>query len=125
MTEPPALHELETEVMEELWRLGESPVRAVLAALNASSARQRAYTTVMTTMARLHRKGLLHRRRDGKTDLYAPALSRDAYLEARVRADVDAVVEQYGDAALVHLARQMNRLDPERRAKLRRLARDG
>ena len=27
---PPALHELETEVMEELWKSGEAPVRAVM-----------------------------------------------------------------------------------------------
>jgi len=120
---PPPLHELETEIMEELWRLGESPVRTVLAALNASAGRERAYTTVLTTMARLHRKGLLDRRREGKTDLYAPVVSRDAYVEARARADVEALIDRYGDAALVHLAREMDRLQPGRRAQLRRLAR--
>ncbi|MGH2970413.1 MAG: BlaI/MecI/CopY family transcriptional regulator [Solirubrobacteraceae bacterium] len=120
---PPALHELEGEVMEELWRLGEAPVRPVLDALNASSARSRAYTTVMTVMAKLHRKGVLARRREGKTDVYRPVLTRDAYMEARARADLDAMLDRYGDVALVALARQMDELDPKRREQLQRLAR--
>jgi predicted transcriptional regulator len=109
--------------MEEVWRLGEAPVRSVLDALNAAASKERAYTTVMTILVRLHRKGLLDRRRVGKTDFYAPVMTRDEYLEARARADVEALVEQYGDVALVHLARQMNQLDPKRREQLRRLAR--
>jgi predicted transcriptional regulator len=122
---PPELHELERDVTEELWRLGEAPVRAVLEALNASSERERAYTTVMTVMAKLHRKGVLSRRREGKTDIYRPVMTRDEYMAARARADLDAIVDRYGDAALVALARQMDQLDPKRREQLRRLARGG
>lgn len=111
--------------MEEVWRRGEAPVRAVLDALNATSGRERAYTTVMTVMAKLHRKGLLARRREGKTDIYVPVMPRDEYFEARARADVGALVDQYGDVALLHFAREMNELDPKRRDQLRRLARRG
>ncbi len=121
---PPALHELESGVMEELWRrAGEATVREVLEALNASASRVRAYTTVMTVMAKLHRKGLLDRRREGKTDIYRPVMSREQYLEARAQAEVGALVDEYGEVALVHFARQMARLDPKRREQLRRLAR--
>jgi predicted transcriptional regulator len=120
---PPQLHELESEVMEEVWRQGETTVRAVLEALNGRTSKKRAYTTIMTIMSRLDRKGLLTRRREGKADVYVPALSRDDYLEARARAQVGALVDEYGDVALVHFARQMARLDPGRREKLRRLAR--
>ena len=122
---PPALHELESEVMEEVWRRGETTVREVREALNARSSKTRAYTTVMTIMARLDDKGLLTRRRQGKSDVYRPVLSRDEYLEARTRAEVGALVEQYGELALVHFARQVQSLDPKRREQLRRLARDG
>lgn len=124
-SQPPVLHELEREIMEQLWRQGEAPVRAILEALNASTGRERAYTTVMTVMANLHRKGLLDRRRDGKTDIYSPVMDRDAYMERRAQADLDALVDEYGDVALVALARQMNQLDPERREQLRRIARRG
>jgi predicted transcriptional regulator len=120
---PPQLHELESEVMDEVWRQGETTVRAVLEALNARAAKERAYTTIMTIMTRLDRKGMLTRRREGKADIYAPALSREDYQEARASAQVGALVDEYGDVALVHFARQMAKLDPGRREKLRRLAR--
>ena len=120
---PPPLHDLEAEVMQEMWSVDEAPVRAVMEALNARTDRARKYTTIMTIMARLHRKGLLERRRSGRSDIYAAALTREQYLEARAREEVGVLVERYGDVALVHFARQMHGLDPERREKLRRIAR--
>ena len=109
--------------MDEIWRLGEGTVRDVLAALNDRSERQRAYTTVMTVMSRLDAKGVLERRREGRHDVYRAALGRDAYFQARAQAEVGALVDTYGDLALVHFARHMQGLDPKRRDQLRRLAR--
>jgi predicted transcriptional regulator len=120
---PPELHEFESELMELMWERGECNVRAALEELNQRSDKERKYTTVMTTMARLDKKGLLVRRREGKTDIYKPAMSRAEYHEARAAAEVGALVANYGDAALVHFARQMDQLDPKRRDQLRRLAR--
>lgn len=123
---PPPLHELESEVMEEVWALGgEVNVRTVMDALNAHAEKERKYTTVMTIMSRLDTKGILTRRREGKTDMYAAVLSRGEYLEARAQAQVGALVEEFGDVALVHFARQMAEVDPKRREQLRRLARRG
>ena len=120
---PPALHELESEVMEQLWSSGEASVRSVMEALNAQAKADRAYTTYMTVMARLHDKGLLARRRDGKTDYYTPAYERDEYMALRAQAEVEELVAQYGDVALSHFAQQMASLDPARRRALQRLAR--
>jgi predicted transcriptional regulator len=119
----PALHELEAEVMEELWSRGEAPVRAVMDALNKRTSKERAYTTYMTIMARLHKKGVLDRRREGKTDFYAPKLDRDEFMAARAQAEVEGLVAQYGDVALSHFAQQVASLDPARRRALQRLAR--
>ena len=121
---PPALGELEREVMEIVWGSGETSVRTVLDALNAASGRERAYTTVMTVMANLDRKGLLTRRRDGRVDLYSAATSRDEYAQGRARHGVQTLVSAYGDAALASFARELDRLDPERRRALRRLVDD-
>jgi len=120
---PPALHELESEVMEVMWELGEANVRTAMDELNRRASKERKYTTVMTILARLDRKDVLSRRREGRTDLYTPLFSRDEYLAARAEADVSALVEQYGEAALVNFARKMDQLDPKRRQQLRRLAR--
>jgi len=64
---------LELRVLEALWaRGGEACVRDVLEAFPSA-----AYTTVMTTMERLHRKGVLERRKDGRAYLYRPVSSRE------------------------------------------------
>jgi BlaI family transcriptional regulator, penicillinase repressor len=118
---PPALHELEAEVMDEVWRRDKATVRDVLEALNAGR-KQRAYTTIMTIMSRLHEKGLLERRRSGKTDVYRPVMSREEYLDVRAKREVDELVADYGDLALAHFARQLQTLDPKRREQLRKLA---
>ena len=121
---PPELHELEAEVMENVWsRDGEVAVRDVMEALNRRTKKPRAYTTYMTILGRLHAKGLVTRRREGKTDLYKPSYTREEYADLRARAGVDSLVEQYGDAAFTHFARQMADLDPDRRRELQRIAR--
>ena len=68
------LHELEAEIMDIVWsrKLRRFAVSDVLAVLEKR--REVAYTTVMTTVARLHDKGLLTRERDGKRYLYADVL---------------------------------------------------
>ena len=119
---PPPLHALESEVMEELWARSEATVRDVQEALNARGGKVRAYTTLLTVMTRLDSKGLLVRRRAGRLDIYAPALARDAYLQARAEAEVAALVEDFGDLALAHFARHIGRLDGDRLETLRRLA---
>jgi predicted transcriptional regulator len=123
-TVPPELHELEAEVMDQVWdRGGEISVRDVMEAANKRAPKPRAYTTYMTILSRLHAKGFLTRRREGRTDLYEPAYTRDEYADLRAQAGVSTLVEQYGDAALSHFARQIAELDPERRRQLQRLAR--
>lgn len=122
-TPPPPLHELEAEVMEQVWERGTATVRDVLEALNRGR-RQRAYTTIMTIMSRLDQKGLLTRERSGKTDIYSAVMSRDAYLHARAQAEVQGLVEEFGDLALTQFAAQMDKLDPARLRELQKLARN-
>jgi predicted transcriptional regulator len=120
---PPALPSLEREVMERIWALGQVSARAVLEAVNDDPSRSpRAYTTVLTIMQRLEAKGLLERTRGPRFDLYAPVMSRAEYRRARADAEVDEIVAEYGELALVQFARHAAALDRERREALRRLA---
>jgi predicted transcriptional regulator len=120
---PPRLHELENEVMGEVWRQGTATVRTVMEARNPHADRPRAYTTYMTIMARLERKGFLSSLREGKTKVYTAAVDRDSYASERAETEVAALVDRYGEAALVNFARQMDALDRKDRDRLRRLAR--
>jgi predicted transcriptional regulator len=109
--------------MELVWERRETSVRDVMQVLNAGAQRQRAYTTYMTIMGRLDAKGLLRRRREGRTDFYTPTYTRHQYTDMRARAELESVVDQYGEVALAHIARQMAALDPQRRRALERMAR--
>jgi predicted transcriptional regulator len=66
------LGHLETGVMEILWERGASNVHQVMPLL----ARPLAYTTVMTTLDRLYKKGLLERRKEERAFVYSPRYSR-------------------------------------------------
>jgi BlaI family transcriptional regulator, penicillinase repressor len=122
MTFPPPLHELEAEVMDEVWSGDGRTVREVLEAINARSSPQRAYTTILTVMQRLHAKELLGRERDGRHDVYVAAMTREEYAQARAETEVRALVDEYGDVALAQFARRMSQLDAKRREQIRRLA---
>ena len=65
----PVLGTLEREVMDAVWRLGPATVHDVRAALD----HRVAYTTVMTVLDRLYRKGVLERERQGRAYLYSAA----------------------------------------------------
>ena len=62
---------LEIRVMEILWTAGQSSVRDVVEKLE----RKLAYTTVMTTLDRLFKKGMLARQKSERAFLYLPRLS--------------------------------------------------
>jgi predicted transcriptional regulator len=112
------LGDLEADIMERLWRLGAATPRQVYEALH----RPIVYTTVITVMTRLVEKGLLVRQREGMTHVYRPAQSRDEFLAGASRQVVRDLVADFGDVAIVHFLREVDKLDPERLEELRRLA---
>jgi predicted transcriptional regulator len=65
------LGRLEQSVMKEIWRNKEMSVRQMTDSLK----NRVAYTTVMTTLDRLYKKGLVERRKEGRAFLYSPKFS--------------------------------------------------
>ena len=124
MPSHPPLHELETKIMAEVWSQKEATVRSVTDALaDDSEGAPRSYTTILTVMRRLDSKGFLDRRREGKKDIYRPAIPREEYMQSRSEVEVDALVEAYGDLALTEFARRFSQLEPSHRRALQRRAR--
>jgi predicted transcriptional regulator len=70
---------LEIQVMEVMWSGGECSVRDVVEQLD----RKLAYTTVMTTLDRLFKKGLLDRQKAERAFLYSPRLSHQEWERQR------------------------------------------
>ena len=75
---------LELKLMQILWSHGESNVREVVFRLNRSLA----YTTVMTTLDRLYKKGFLDRRMPDRAFVYSPRFSREEWERQRVESVV-------------------------------------
>jgi predicted transcriptional regulator len=111
---------LELRVLDVLWeRGGESAVRDVLPLFPNA-----AYTTVMTTMERLHRKGVLERRKAGKAFLYRPAQSREQ-LESRVIVrTLEPLLNGNAEPVLSCLVEEVSRHDEKLLDELERLVRE-
>src|SRR5271169_2051800 len=72
---PSQLGPLEIDVMEMMWRFGPSNVRDVVGRME----RKLAYTTIMTTLDRLYKKGLLDREMTDRAFVYRAKLSREEW----------------------------------------------
>ena len=130
-----ALGNLEREVMDVVWGTDETTVKEVQAAL----ARPVAYTTVMTTLDRLFKKGFVGRTRSGRAFVYEALRTREqteAALAQGIMAGlfagpsakpilsnlVDAVGSQDGGADLLDALEEMVRQKRRRIEQDRRQA---
>lgn len=92
--EPGRLGPLEWRVLEALWsRTGSMSVRDL-----QPDFPEIAYTTLMTTLDRLHRKNVLRREKSGRAFLYEPRLSRAEFESARATAAVRTALEGDGES---------------------------
>lgn len=124
-----ALGHLERQVLEEIWRRGETSVRDIFISFNE----QIAYTTLMTTLDRLYKKRLLSRRKDRRAFIYSALVSREEFeqgiaedvidgLLGRGASAVEPVLACIVDAISEHdreLLDELDRLIKEKRAELK------
>jgi predicted transcriptional regulator len=109
-----SLGALEREVMAVAWDRGEINVREACAQLSSPVA----YTTVMTTMDRLFKKGLLARRKVGRAFVYRATATRDE-LEGAVATElVQSLFERPGGAPLPILSSLVDAVSDRDRALL-------
>jgi predicted transcriptional regulator len=107
---------LEDEVLAALWQ-GDRPMSP--AEVQSSLDGSPAYTTVMTTLARLHRKGMATRARAGRGYVYSPSVDEAGHTAAAM----NDLLRRRRDHAAV-LARFVSELDPEDEEVLQRLLRE-
>lgn len=111
MLDMAVLGELEQKVMEVLWHApGPRSVRDVHDVLTTS--RELAYTTIMTVLDRLAKKGVVERERDGRQWLYVPARSRATLIAEEIAELLEGTVEERRAVLTEVLAR----LSPDDRA---------
>ena len=109
---------LQQEVMDEVWRMGQATVGEVHARL--AQRRKIAYTTVLTTMRNLERRGMLVHESRGKAFLYHPTMPRERYAAGTVKDFVARVFGGKPERLLCHLL-GTDRVTSEDLARLRKL----
>ncbi len=97
--------ELEAVIMDRLWQWGR-PVLVREMVEDLRGERPLAYTTVMTVMENLHRKGWLRRERDGRAWRYEPTGSRSGYTAALMTDALGTSADRR--TALAHFVFQMS-----------------
>ncbi len=116
-----ALGPLERRVMERLWAAGPQAVGDVLDAVNDSSHRRLAYTTVMTILVRLHEKGLVTRRKDGRNYRYTAAVDEGSVEAQLGRRELNRLIERFGATSVAGFAAELG--EGELADRLRKIAR--
>ena len=92
---------LELECLKALWTLGEGNVKDVREVLTQS--RKLAYTTVMTVLDRLEKRGRVVRQKQGRRFVYTPAVSRDTLRRLAVNALLEDFVDGSEEVLLEYL----------------------
>ena len=92
---------LELECLKVLWRFGEANVKEVQKTLAPS--RPLAYTTVMTVMDRLARRGMVSRRKQGRSFIYIPQVAPEKIRDHAVRQLLDCFFEGSKDRLRAYL----------------------
>ena len=115
---------LELELMQILWSQGESNVRDVVCRLDRSLA----YTTVMTTLDRLYKKGFLDRRMPDRAFVYSPRFSQQEWERQRAESLIagwlagsppsrELLFSSFLDAVGEHDVKLLDELEKKIRAK--------
>jgi predicted transcriptional regulator len=127
-----SLGRLEFDLMQILWSRGECNVRDAVRQLD----RPLAYTTVMTTLDRLYKKGLLDRRMPERAFLYSPRITNQEWERQRANSILagffagphpsrELLVSSFLDAVGEHDAILLDELEKKIRNKRRELNRRG
>jgi len=98
----PVPTDLELELLKTIWARGQATVREVFQDL--SEQRKIAYTTVLTMMGVLERKGYLTKEPGARAYIYSPAVPQEEMVRSMVDEFIGRVFNGSAQPLLVHLA---------------------
>lgn len=116
---PKPLGQLEQLIMDVVWHEDCATVRCVY--LELKKHRPIAYTTVMTTMDRLSKKGILRRTKIGKAYEYRPQQSEAELGSSTTQALFHMILRRYGDLAIAQFVDSVEKFDAQKLIALKRL----
>ena len=114
----PTLTDAELRLMEVLWDRGEATVGQVVDALAGTG--ELAYSSVLTTMRILERKGYTRHRKEGRAFMYTPVVDRNAARSTAVRFIMDRFFERSAASMMLNILKS-EELDPDELEQLKKL----
>jgi predicted transcriptional regulator len=118
-----SLGPLEREVMELIWRRPEDASGVSVRDIHLAFEERLAYTTLMTTLDRLHKKGLLDRRKRGRAFFYSQRFSPEEFERGLARSVIDMLLGRSSDDVEPILALIIDAVSEHDRATLDELDR--
>ena len=112
--------QLELEILKVLWEQSPLSARDVRDQLKQQSARDLAYSSVITMLNIMVRKGYLARRKDGKAFLFTPCVDRESVAGEMTGDLLSRLFDGSASAMVLNLIETAD-LDAEELAELRRL----
>ncbi len=109
--------DLEEKVMEVLWKIGSGTVSQISEALNEEFA----YTTVMTVLDRLYKKGFLKREKEGKGYRYYPVITKEEFERQIAKKVVKELTKENPSVAIAAFEGIVENLSKEDLEKLKKL----
>jgi len=113
------LGDLEADIMEHIWDMGEVTVRQVYSRLKEK--REIAYTTVMTVMTRLAEKGILSKVETRSAHLYKAHLSKNEFTRSTVKQVMDRLLEDFSSPVINQFMEFLESENPEKIEELARI----
>ena len=112
------LTDLEADVMQVVWQRGEATVRDVYEALRAN--RPLAYTTIMTVLSTLAKKGIVEYSQEGRAYVYRPQISKKEAAQRSVAKILQKFFDGSPRALVAHLI-DADAISPDEFESLRQL----
>ncbi len=113
---PSPLGDLEEKVMNIIWEKKKATVRDVLHELNKKE--NFAYTTIMTIMDRLYKKGLLKREKKGLGYIYYPVITKEEFEKKTAEKVITELIENNPELTLAAFQGAVEKLSKEEIDKL-------
>jgi BlaI family penicillinase repressor len=117
-TTRPVPTDLELELLKAIWERGHATVREIFDDLSAR--RKIAYTTVLTMMGVLERKGHLTKKAGERAYVYTPAVSQRQMVKSMVDEFIGRVFNGSAEPLLMHLVGD-RKIKPEALAEVEKL----
>lgn len=117
----PTPSDLELKILRALWRSGPSTAREVLGGLD--DGKTRAYTTVLTTLQIMERKGFVDRTREGQSDRWRAVLKERSAMGGFWRGLLNRFCAGRPSVAVQHLL-EVEEVGAEELAEIERVIRD-